>query len=78
MRVRQAISQPFAILHRRILEVIYKPRDRALSVSKAACKYYMCIAIKYVALQQVPNWAPRDQITVHDLGGTNKIAQGFD
>ncbi len=28
----QAISQLFAILHSRILEVIYKPRDRALSV----------------------------------------------
>ncbi len=36
MRVPQAISQLFSILHRRILEVIYKPRDRALLVSKAA------------------------------------------
>ena len=36
MRLPQAISQLFAILHTRILEVIYKPRDRALSVSKAA------------------------------------------
>ena len=36
MRVPQAISQLFPILHTRILEVIYKPRDRVLSVSKAA------------------------------------------
>ncbi len=36
MRVLQAISQLFAISHSRILEVIHKPRDRALSVSKAA------------------------------------------
>ena len=36
MRVPQAISQLFAILHSGILEVIYKPRDRALSVHIAA------------------------------------------
>ncbi len=34
--VPQAISQLFPILHSWILEVIYKPRDRALSMSKAA------------------------------------------
>ncbi len=31
MRLPQAISQLFAIVHSRTLEVIYKPRDRALS-----------------------------------------------
>ena len=36
MPVPQAISQLFAILHSRILEVIHKPRDRALSVHIAA------------------------------------------
>ncbi len=36
MRVPQTISQLFAILHNRILEVIYEPRDRALSVHIAA------------------------------------------
>ena len=36
MPVPQAISQLFVILHSRILEVIYKPRDRALSVHIAA------------------------------------------
>ena len=36
MRVAQAISQLFPILHIRILEVIYKPRDQDLSVSKTA------------------------------------------
>ncbi len=36
MRVPQALSQLFAILVSRILEVIYKPRDRALSVHIAA------------------------------------------
>ncbi len=36
MPVPQAISQLFAILLSRILEVIYKPRDRALSVHIAA------------------------------------------
>ena len=34
--VPQAISQLFATAHRRILEVIYKPSERVLSVSKAA------------------------------------------
>ncbi len=34
MPVPRAISQLFAILLSRILEVIYKPRDRALSVHK--------------------------------------------
>ena len=36
MSVPQAISQLFAILHSRVLEVIYKHRDRALSVHIAA------------------------------------------
>ncbi len=35
MPVPQAISQLFATLHSRILEVIYKPLDRALSVHVA-------------------------------------------
>ncbi len=37
MGVPQAISQLFGILHSRIFEVIYKPCDRDLSVSKATC-----------------------------------------
>ncbi len=36
MRVPQAISQLFAILYSGILEVIYKPRDRSLSVHIAS------------------------------------------
>ena len=70
MRVPQAISQPFAILHRRILEVICtEPRDRALSVSKgAACLRRLSARIFLTPIKPSPD---RDRGAYFGLVGLN-------